>query len=538
VIGALLAWVAAALAAQVAVDVDTREVREGQTVGLTLTVVDATTRAPPELALPDGLQVSFQGQSQSRTIINFQSTTTTTFRYSLTALRRGAYTLGPFTVPTSEGPLRTDVVTIEVGARTSGGSEALVAEVGTERAYVGQVLVYHLRFQTDKALVHGRWSPPQAEGFTVEPSVEPVTAEYQIEQDGRPVSVEELFYPLRASAAGDRAIPGGVLQAGFAVARARPRGQPGFFSDLDRFGDVRTEVFSAPPARVEVVALPEEGRPAAFSGLVGRFEVTATPSATEVNVGDTVTLEVVVRGDGPLAGFALPALPAGGYRVYDDQPAAEARLVDGTYLSTATFKRAIVPQEPGRLTLPGIEVSYFDPRAARYATASTQPVELVVGGTASAAQVASYSGGRTATVAELGQDILPVRTAVGVSRAWDATWAVVLVLPGLVLLGAEAVRGGALRVRRRGPAVEALPMLDALPAGLDARLGALEHALRAHVAARLGVSPAEVRRDDLRRLGAPAEAVEAAWRALESARYGGGSGSPDDVVRRALEALQ
>lgn len=534
----LLAWVAAAWAAQVAIDVDTREVREGQTVGFTLTVVDATTRGPPQLELPDGLQASFQGQSQSRTIINFQSTTTTTFRYALTALRRGAYTLGPFTVATSEGALRTDVVTIEVGARTSGGSETLVADVPVEQAYVGQVVVYHLRFQTDKALVHGRWSPPQAEGFTVEPSVEPVTAEYQIEQDGRPVSVEELFYPLRASAPGERTIPGGVLQAGFAVARSRTRGQPGVFGDFERFGDVRTEVFSAPSRPLRVVPLPDEGRPADFSGLVGHFEVTATASATDVQVGDTVTLEVVVRGDGPLAGFALPPLPGDGFRVYDDQPAAEAKLVDGAYVASATFKRAIVPQVPGRLTLPGVEVAYFDPTAGRYVTASTEPLELVVGGAATAAQVASFSGERTSTVDELGEDILPVRTAASVTRPWDVSWALALVAPGLLALCAEALRGGAIRWRRRGPTVEALPTLEALPTDPEQRLSALEQALRAHVAARLGVPAPAVRRDDLQRLGAGAEAAEQAWRALENARYGGAAGAPEPLVRAALEALR
>jgi hypothetical protein len=51
-----IVWVQAALAAQVALRLDTEQIREGQTVRLDLQVVDATPAAVPRLDVPAALR--------------------------------------------------------------------------------------------------------------------------------------------------------------------------------------------------------------------------------------------------------------------------------------------------------------------------------------------------------------------------------------------------------------------------------------------------------------------------------------------------
>ncbi|MEN9785163.1 MAG: hypothetical protein RLZZ299_427 [Pseudomonadota bacterium] len=529
-LGVLL--VAAAWAADARLMLEGSALREGQTVPVELVVNEARVRGVPALAVPEGLQMTFQGQSQQHTIVNFEATSSTTFRYALTALRRGAYILGPYTVETSAGPLQVAPRTVEVGARVAGGTDDLRVEVDTETAWVGQVLVYHMSFETEKALVQRRWSPPSAEGFLVEPSLEPEVSERRATQDGAARTIEELRVALRATAPGRRTLPGGLLQAQFVVARPR-RGDP-IFDELARFGDVRAEVFAAPARTVTVRPLPDVGRPADFSGLVGAFRIDATPSGMTLAVGDTLTLDVRVSGNGTLAGVKLPAADVPGFRVYDDAPQVTSSWKDGAYHAEATLKRALVALEAGRWTVPPIRLVTFDPVAGTWATLATDPVEVEVTGTAAPPAVQSFASPGSAVARTQAEDILPMRTHARMLRPLPSRWAPALLVPG----AAWWLVQGLVALPRRRPRPSHGPVgWEPLPDDPDARVAACERRLREAVARRLGIAPDALRRDDLAALGAHAAEAEACWRILEAARYGGGAVLDDGRIRALVEGV-
>ncbi|MDP2315394.1 MAG: BatD family protein [Pseudomonadota bacterium] len=531
------ALVQAAFAAQVTLQVDSEQLREGQKVRLDLMVVDTSPRSVPRFDVPAGLEIAYEGQSQQRQIINFQSTSSTIFSYSLTALAAGEYDIGPITVPTAAGALTTTALHLKVTPRAPGSDDSLVGDIGTDHAWVGQVLVYHLRFQTEKNVVTGQWTPPSPAGFTTEPTVEPMTAEYTLEQDGKPLSVQELYFPLRASAPGKWTIPGGVLRAQYSVTDTSRRRRQNIFDGIGAYGSVRTEAYSAGPLAIDVRELPAEGRPADATGLVGHYTVAARASGGSTRVGDTVTVEVVVEGDGALAGFSLPPLAGTDFRVYDDQPIVEARIEDGKYHAKATFKRAIVPQGPGVIQVPPIEIAYFDPSTGAWGRASTQPITLDVSGEAVRADVESFAnGGAQRSVDTLGEDILPVRTDARLSRPWPRAAALAWLAPGAFALTAQ----GVLALRRRKPrgSAERPRGFDDLPQDPDARLAAIERIFRERVAARVGVPPDALRREDLCALGPSAEEAETIYRALERRRYGGQDATvSEERVRTLVEGL-
>ncbi len=524
--------VAVAWAADARLMLEGASLREGQTVPLELVVHEARVRGVPSLDVPDGLQVAFQGQSQQHTIVNFEATSSTTFRYALTALRRGSYTLGPYTLETSSGALQVPPRSVEVGARVEGGTDDLRVDLDTDTAWVGQVLVYHLAFETEKALVQRRWSPPSAEGFTVEPSLEPEASERRAAQDGAARTIEELRVALRATAAGRRTLPGGLLQAQFVVARPR-RGDP-IFDELARFGDVRAEVFAAPARTVTVKPLPTADRPADFSGLVGHFRLTATPSATSLSVGDTLTLDVRVDGDGTLAGVKLPTVDVPGFRIYDDAPQVVTAWDGGAYHAVATLKRALVALEAGRWTVPPVRLVTFDPATGGWATLSTEPIEVEVTGTAAAAAVQSFATPGPAVPAPAAEDILPMRAHARIHRPLPPTWALSLLAPGTVWLLAQAVRALPRRRTRNAPAPTGW---SPLPEDPEARIAACERRLREAAARRVGCAPDALRREDLAALGPHAPEADACWRSLEAARYGGGAMLDEARIRTLVEVL-
>src|SRR5690606_37385186 len=80
----------------------------------------------------------------------------------------------------------------------------------------------------------------------------------------------------------------------------------------DLFGRVREVAgkrelkLESEPARYEVEPLPKEGRPAGFSGAVGRFTIEAEAEATTVNAFDPIEVTITVRGEGLLEDVGLP----------------------------------------------------------------------------------------------------------------------------------------------------------------------------------------------------------------------------------------
>ncbi len=157
----------------------------------------------------------------------------------------------------------------------------------------------------------------------------------------------------------------------------------GAFEDLDSFFDIgqlkrRELTLTGSAGTVTVAGLPEDGRPAAFSGAVGQFELTLAPLPSVPRAGEPLALELRATGTGNFDRLSLNGVPENDdLKVYPvkSSPAADARR------GPRIFKQTIVPRRPGTVTVPAFELPYFDPAKGRYAVARTQPLELVVGGT-------------------------------------------------------------------------------------------------------------------------------------------------------------
>jgi len=118
----------------------------------------------------------------------------------------------------------------------------------------------------------------------------------------------------------------------------------------------------------EVLPLPEEGRPADFSGAVGEFSIESTATPHSPAVGDIVVWTLRLNGSGRLNGatFAAPEPDASIFRVYQgDAPEPE----DGTVAATAM---RIVPLSPGDCALPAAKFAFFNPSTGQYEVAETQ----------------------------------------------------------------------------------------------------------------------------------------------------------------------
>ncbi len=550
----------AARAGRAVLALDTDRVQVGQTVGLRLEVTDGQAGGVPAVPVPRGARIQYVGQSQSTMIVNFQTTRSVTYQYSLTPLEPGVLEIGPVSLDLATGPALAPAVSLQVDppeasdrTRAEGAEATLGPDPGATDLWAGQAVVYRFVFHHRDRLVEARWNAPSFEGFTPEPTAGQVKREYSLVEDGQPVVVHEILVPLVATGEGRGAIPPASVEALFADtgADARRRRRPlDEFLDLGFSQATRQALLASAPVTWRIRPLPAEGRSEAFSGLVGRFDVRSEVSAARVRAGESVTLTVHLEGDGSLSGVRLPPLPASdAFRAYDDEPEVQGTVEQGRFVATASLKRALVPLREGPLVVPPLPIAWFDPHEGRYVTGEIPGATLdVLPGEVGAADVVSFAGeDRPAQrdVEALGDDILPVHTGIRIADrrlvARDPVALLLMIPPGLALLlqVAWSLRGRVGARARRHRAVRALARR--LPTDRAARLAALDQALREAAGLALGVPPASV---DAARLleGLPSDLGPAAaglYERLSGARYGGDGGPPDleAQVRRMVDRL-
>ncbi|MFH1747446.1 MAG: BatD family protein [Planctomycetota bacterium] len=130
-------------------------------------------------------------------------------------------------------------------------------------------------------------------------------------------------------------------------------------------------------AEVEILPLPDNGRPSNFTGAVGTFGLIVTATPTSVRVGDPIELRIDIRGDGPIETLPPPNLAADpllarDFRVPDEDLPG---VVSGSH---KRFTATIRAQHAGIEEIPPIEYPYFDPDREMYVVALGDAIPLTV----------------------------------------------------------------------------------------------------------------------------------------------------------------
>ncbi len=532
-------FMAVAAAAQLSLELENRKLALGQTVPLTLQLINGSFRGQPEIPVGDGLTIQFTGQSSQKVAVNFQTTDIVRFNYQLTAIEPGQWSVGPVNLGRGANRVHANAIAVEVStAPATTGKEAVGATISDADPVLGQVVVYRFTFRHEQPLVDAGWNQPAFDGFVEEQIAEPKQREYRVEEDGKTFKVQTIDVPLVAAGEGARSIPPAVLTAKYQDQRRRRRrrGVDDLFRDspFAAMRNVRTMTHSTLPVPVEIRPLPE-GAPAHFDGLVGQFKVDVRTDTRRLALGESATLEYRIQGNGTLSGFRLPTLATdAGFRVYDDAAEVKAGMVyedkpgggvpKGRFMATALVRRAVVPEATGSLTVPSVRIPVYDSERGVYDTITTAPVVLQVDpGESGAGVVESYAGQGGVTqraVASLGEDILPVTRPDRMSNATArGALPVMAALPALPLIAwLSALVFGWVQTRRVEPRVLLHQRLHALPGLAAERVAALESIFLEAAGIRLNRPAPGLDRDAILPLGEDAVGI---YDALVRARYGG-----------------
>lgn len=490
-------------APRIAVAVQPHQVRLGEAAALSV-VVEASERPPqPRIPVSDEYVLIPVSYSESQTNVNGVASYQALYGFELRPSRVGEVDIAPFEVEMGgvtyrSEPLRV-TVTGEAPAPEAGptGPPVLVtAEVDRREVWVGQAVLWRFQFlRSVNLLASPEYRPPSTPGFL---TVQRPQREVSDWRDGREYAGAEvrlLLFPQTS----------GTAKVGAASARI----SRGAFNpyDLAEHRDFFQRLFGAgqgmlvtPAFEIRVKPLPTRGRPAEFRGAVGDFQITASLDRQETRVGEPVTLEVRISGEGNLGLLdppALPALPA--FRVHETRSEGGLDPDGDRPTGTRTFTTVLEPRAPGEHRLAGMRFAWFDPEAGVYRTTTLPDLKVRVTGTALPNPSPSPVG---AVKTGLREPRLPpsLWPAVPPQGPW------VLVTPLLALVLVLAWPAPRPRVLRGVAAARASLEAGAAPSAV----------LGAWLEERLGPQARALSRGDLRtRLGLSAESWQALSRLLD-----------------------
>ena len=344
-------------AATVTAQVDTHKVQQGDSLILTITVNERAFGKEPNFdELKEQFRIINKVNSSSVRMINGRMESSISWRLTL-APKVNGYVVIP---PIKYGNSQTKPITIQVAKRSASNkptSKDLVfieATVDKKSVYVQEQVILTLRLYKRTQLIDASWTPPQISDAVSEPLTESRT--YQSVVGNYTYQVTENTFAIFPQKSGELLIPKSHLIATIGTGR---RG--GFF---DPFGSAGKQISRSTKAlSVEVKSIPD-GYPKTHwlpSSAVAMADQWS-PENPEFKVGEAVTRTIILQAKG-LTATALPSIPAPSsnkFKVYPDKADTKSTVDADGIVSQRVESYAFIPTEAGTITLPEIQISWWD----------------------------------------------------------------------------------------------------------------------------------------------------------------------------------
>ena len=140
-----------------------------------------------------------------------------------------------------------------------------------------------------------------------------------------------------------------------------------------------TVVVSTQPVPVTVLPLPDSLQPDIFAGAVGQYSMSLKLPDKEAKAGEIVQFQVVVTGTGNIPLITAPAIkwPEG---IDVSEPEVKETINKYSYpvSGSKTFTYSLVTNVSGKMLLPSVSFSYFDPISKTYKTLHRDSITFMI----------------------------------------------------------------------------------------------------------------------------------------------------------------
>ena len=536
-------------------------------------------------------------QSSSFSFVNGKSTQSKsyTYTYLLEGTKEGKFQIAPATVTIDGKQYQSNALTIEVvkgntnsnasSGRNSGqpiqpdatasvNEENLFVKVDVSKKslYLGESLVATIKVYTKVDLSNfGRSKFPTFDGFLAEEIPTPQRIELVRETyNGQIYNVgvirKVLLFPQHT---GEIVIEPFELEC---IVRQRlAGGGHSFFDDFfGNYRDVRA-MRRSKPVTVTVKELPQNGKPAGFSGTVGNITMSTSLSADTVSANDAITYKVTFSGQGNLKLLQAPVMDFPlDFEAYDPKESRNVNTSENGMAGTVSFEYVLIPRYSGDYKIPAIRYSYYDTKSNTYKTIVGQEYAIHVRKGAEKGQTGSTSGNvvqsfKKEDIRQVGEDIRYLKTGslnlkeagvhfFGTLKYWLSLFIPLVLFIAAFVFNRQRIKANAdiARVKNRTATKMARKRLKLAATALKSHNGEQFYdevlkALWGYMSYKLNIDKAELNRDNISEILQRKNVSEDLMKdfislldTCEYARYAPGSNSDNEmekVYARSIELI-
>ncbi len=389
--------------------------------------------SPPDLN-KDFLVLSGPNQSTSMQIINGAVSASISYSYYLQPRNLGKYTIGSAKLQYKDQDYKSEPIKIEVVAGSpkpkqneqanENVSEKEIAEnlfiraiVDKQKVYKGEqvTVTYKLYTRLDIAAQMSVSKLPSYQGFWAEeletsPNIAFTTEVINGKQFKVGVIKRAALFP---SQTGELALTPFELKVPILIKKKKQsRSLFDDFFDDPFFGRTETYEYTAKSNTIKITSLelPGDNVPSGFNGAVGDFNLSAKVDKAQVKTNDPIALKLEISGSGNIQLINIPEIKMPtGFEKYEpkvSEQISRANRISGK----KTIDYLLVPRIAGKMQIPPVEFSYFNPNSKSYVTLNTNSFTIDV---QKGEGTANYTGVPKEDIKVLGDDIRYIKTDAG-----------------------------------------------------------------------------------------------------------------------------
>lgn len=361
----------------------------GDELSYSIVVYGALNPRKPEVNFPEGVRAVFHGRSsQSFTSMRYEngqrrSVTQRSyiFQYTVTALSAGEFTIPAPTVEENQTTYTGTPSTFSSLLPAESDEDELVILLDRTQLYQNETIevecVWWIGNNTSEFNFSSSALP---ESFEIRPLPADTNSQYEVDFVLNGQSMSGAISTVRRD---------GVERFRFSFRFTITPTEIGMY-DLGPFRSIFTRQSGAgsryrafvesEATPIQVIPVPDEGKPAGYDGAIGAYSVDARASNNRVNVGDPIELTLRISGREPMTGLQdapdLSSIPSftEQFKV-DSEGWRETRpRRDGVRTYTTTI-RALTDRVS---QIPPIEIPSFDPEQGDYRVYASDAIPLSV----------------------------------------------------------------------------------------------------------------------------------------------------------------
>jgi len=385
-----LAQVHAAWGVTVRAQLERPRIQLGDSVRLQIIVTDSPgATITPQIPRIDGLSIRPSGTGVQW--INGRRSDTR--NYFVTPTREGKFVIPPIPVRVGGQTFRTNRVVLTASKTPESAEMRLVASVSKKECYLLQPidvtfdwyissdvrspeLNIPLLLDKDELSLKAIPPPASAERLRIVANRYELTASRSYKKvNGETFMVLSLRFRIFPPHPGTYTIGRATVRAEVQSGYKRVRDD---FLPITRTVPNYRSVFAASePIELVVKDLPPEGKPAGFTGAVGKYDVSLETADTQGKVGDPILLKTTITGTGLLEKIKRPLLSqdAEFLKRFSINESLAPGDISGNRI---TFEQTVRAKSEDVREIPSLAFPYFNPERGAYEIARSKPIPITV----------------------------------------------------------------------------------------------------------------------------------------------------------------